>query len=504
MTTVVARARQAACRVEMVAGVDSSTQSCKVELRDARNGELLATGSAPHKSTAPPVSEQDPEMWWVAFVRAFRNALEAARASAEQVVALAVGAQCHGLVVLDTENRVIRPAKLWNDTTSAPQMGILLESIGAEEFIRSTGSLPTAAFTISKLAWLRQHEPENYRRIRRILLPHDYLNWRLTGEYVTDRSEASGTGYFDADAMTYLDSHLARIDPDRDFSGMLPEVRGPEEAAGTVIAPAREALGLRKGTPVSIGGGDQHISALGLGIKPGDVVYSFGTSGVVLTTHPDPVRDRHGIIDGVADCTGGYLPLVSTLNSAKVIATFAEILGTDFAELSRLALTANPDTTGPSLAAFLDGERKPNRPHATGVLAGLTTATTREEVARAAFEGVILGLVNGQAQFESLGLATGGRTLAIGGGARSPAMSQLLADVLRTDVLFADAPEAVARGAAVQASALMTSTPVAERAREWAPPTDLAASPRVIARDPWPEYRKVTAVTAHDRQEGIS
>ncbi|MFE4668698.1 xylulokinase [Streptomyces sp. NPDC056716] len=464
----------------VVAGVDSSTQSCKVEIRDLDDGSLLGSGSAPHAPAFPPSSEQDPASWWVAL----RSALEAARRRAgvpgTDIAALSVDAQCHGLVALDGNDEVIRPAKLWNDTTSAPQLERLRQRIGAPEWIRAVGSLPTAAFTLSKVAWLAENEPDNFRRLRRILLPHDWLTWKLSGRYVTDRSEASGTGYYSAAQSRYLPELLAQVDDRREWLQALPEVVDDSLPVGTLCPRAAGELGLSGGTLVGPGGGDQHAAALGLGIEPGDVVYTFATSGVVYTTSRTPVLDLNGIVDGVADMTGGYLPLVSTLNAARVTDTFARILGVDHDGLAELALRASGGS-GLVLAAFLDGERKPNRPGAHGLLAGLTSRTTREDLARAAFEGVILGLVSGEQHLNAAGVDTSGRLIATGGGARSPAYTQLLADLTGREVLSADAPEASARGACVQAAAIASGRPVQEVLRQWAPPTRVTAAPRAGA-----------------------
>ncbi|MER6351972.1 xylulokinase [Streptomyces sp. NPDC001634] len=460
-----------------VAGVDSSTQSCKVEIRDLDDGSLLGSGSAPHPPAFPPSSEQDPASWWAALKAAFEAARRSAGVSGSDIAAVSVDAQCHGLVALDEQDEVIRPAKLWNDTTSAQQLERLKQRIGAQEWIRAVGSLPTAAFTLSKVAWLAENETDNFRRLRRILLPHDWLTWKLSGRYVTDRSEASGTGYYNAAESRYLPELLAHVDDRREWLEVLPEVVDDSRAVGTLCPRAATELGLSLGTLVGPGGGDQHAAALGLGIEPGDVVYTFGTSGVVFTASRTPVFDPTGIVDGVADMTGGYLPLVSTLNAARVTDTFARILGVGHEELSKLALTA-PEDSGLVLAAFLDGERKPNRPGAHGLLAGLTSHTTREDLARAAFEGVILGLVSGERHLNTAGVATGGRLIATGGGSRSPAYTQLLADLTGREVLLADAPEASARGACVQAAAIALGRPVREVLRQWAPTTQVAATPR--------------------------
>jgi xylulokinase len=466
--------------VSVVAGVDSSTQSCKVELRRLDGGTLLGRGAAPHPPAFGPCSEQWPADWWNAFELAFAQAVASAGISATDIVALSFAAQCHGLVALDHEGAVIRPAKLWNDTTSAPQLARLREQIGQKRWIEAAGSLPTAAFTLSKLAWFAEEEPAGFARLTRICLPHDWLSLQLTGEHVTDRSDASGTGYYSSAQGRYLDEYLRLVDPRRAWPSALPRVLGPDEPAGTVTPAAARRLGVRPDLLVGAGGGDQHAAALGLAVEPGDVVFTIATSGVVLTISTDPVFDLTGIVDGVADMSGGYLPLVSTLNAARVTDWAARILGVDHPELARMALSVDPGRA-PVLAAFLDGERKPNRPGATGLLAGLTAATTREDLARAAHDGVLLGLLRGERSMNAAGVATNGRVLITGGGARSPAYRQILADLTGRDVLLADpadADEATARGAAVQAAAVASGTPVSRVRRAWAPSTQVMAKPR--------------------------
>ena len=465
----------------VVAGVDSSTQSCKVELRDLDTSRLLGTGSAPHPPAFAPSSEQDPAAWWAAFRQALGAAVAGAEVSRDDIAGISVAAQCHGLVPLDADGAVIRPAKLWNDTTSAPQLERLRAQIGDSAWISTIGSLPTAAFTIGKVAWLAENEPDSFARLARICLPHDWLTLRLSGRHVTDRSDASGTGYWSAIQHRYLDEYLSLIDAKRDWSPMLPEVLGPDEPAGCVSAEASRELGLRSDTIVGAGGGDQHAAALGLAVEPGDVVYSLGTSGVVLANTLDPVFDLSGEVNGVSDCSGGYLPLVCTLNAARVTDWGAGLFGVDHAEFARLALEADPRRS-PVLAAYLDGERTPNRPDGSGIMAGITSGTTRAEFARAVHDGVLLGLLRGEAAMNAAGVDTSGRVLLIGGGARSAAYRQILADLAGREVVVADpedAKEATARGAAVQAAAAVKGVGVAEMRRAWAPKTQVVATPRL-------------------------
>ena len=480
----------------LVAGVDTSTQSCKVEIRDANSAALVSRGSAPHPPVSPPCSEQDPEAWWAAFEQAFRQAMQGVPAGS-RVRAISVAGQCHGLVPLDSAGRVIRKAKLWNDTTTAGELERLRQLITDAAFIERVGSLPTAAFTISKVAWLAWNEPDSFARLATMLLPHDYLTYRLTGQYTTDRSEASGTGYFDADANTYLFDFLAHIDPAKDWPSMVPRVLGPEEAAGTVLPEVAAELGIGTDTLVGAGGGDQHASAVGLGLVPGELTVALGTSGVVFSPSPTAVHDPSGMINGVAAVTAGFLPLACTLNAAKVTDTFAGLLAVDHAELSRLALAAEGDE-GPILAAFLDGERTPNRPGARGLVADITTTTTRSQLARAAYEGVVFGLVFGVHKLNECGIDTSGNVFAVGGGARSAAYTQFLADQLNRPVRIAEVAEATARGAAAQAAAVALGRPLAEVMAAWRPPARIVAEPRAVSDVRWQRYLAVAAVSSLD------
>lgn len=469
----------------VVLGVDSSTQSCKVEVRELASGRLLARGSAPHPPAFPPNSEQHPRAWITAFVDAARDALRRC-ADPVQVRALAVAAQCHGLVLLGNDGQPLRPAKLWNDTTGAPNLARLTATIGADAWLRRIGSTPTAAFTIAKVAWIAEHEPATLDRAATMLLPHDYLTFWLTGAAVTDRSDASGTGYFDSVPGQWLPEYLILAGGDRDWAAMLPEVLGPCQVAGRVRPAALTDLGLDgSDILVAAGGGDQHAAYLGLGLTDGDQYIGIGTSGVIATSSRAPVYDGSGMIDGVCDLTGGYLPLVSTLNAARVGDVAARLLGTDHTGLADLALAAG-DSLGPVLVPFLDGERKPDRPDARGALADVTSHTTREEVARAFVEGPLLSLMSGRDQLSRCGIALDGVTAVVGGGARSHATLQLLADLLDDEVLVFDADEATARGACIQAAAVAAGTDVAglvDLAKSWQPVVRHSVSPRARTRD---------------------
>jgi xylulokinase len=462
----------------VIAGVDSSTQSTTVALYDSDDGRPLATASAPHPPTTPPVSEQNPHDWWRALGIALDAAKTKARVASADITGISVAAQCHGLIVLDSRGAVIRPAKLWNDTTAEAQTDRLRTRFNTEEWVRRVGSLPSPAFTIAKLAWLAENEPDNFRSTRRIALPHDWLTLQLTGEFVSDRSDASGTGYYSASRGAYDEEILAFIDPNRDWIPMLPAVHDPDRPAGRVLPGVADELGISPVATVGPGSGDQHSSAVGLGVEPSDVVFVFGTSGVVYALSPSEVLDPRGDVNCVASATGGYQPLVCTLNATKVTDAFARLLAVDYDELGRLALAAPSTSDRPVLAAYLDGERSPDRPRSRGLLGGFSSAISREELALASFEGVVLGLAEGYDSLERIGSPLGGRVIASGGGAASPAYLQVLADTIGTDVLTVATPEPVARGAAIQVAAILSETPLAEVQAEWKPTATVAATPR--------------------------
>ncbi len=444
----------------LVIGIDSSTQSTKAQLIDADTGAVIASGSAPHPPTNPPVSEQDPAAWWEALAAA----IEALGPQRKDAVALSVAGQQHGLVLIDEADEAIRPAKLWNDTTSAGQATAMVERAGASWWAEMLGVVPVAAFTITKLAWVAEHEPEAFARTRKIMLPHDYLTWRLSGEHVTDRGDASGSGWFDATTgATNTDAFTAAgLDPS--LADLMPDVRGPADAAGTIRPDVASALGLSPALMVGPGTGDNMGAALGLGLAEGDAVMSLGTSGTVYRRTSTRANDPSGAVAGFCDATGGYLPLVCTLNATKVTDTVARWLGTDAPGLAKMAIDAGPAPIEPVLVPYFDGERTPNRPDARGMMVGLSTATTGAELARAAHDGVVCGLLDG---LDALG-SDAGRVLLVGGGARSVAYRRRLADIAGQPITIPDADEAVATGAGVQATVVAdTSLSVDDVATRW-------------------------------------
>ncbi len=452
----------------LVAGVDSSTQSTKVELRVGDSGQLVARASAPHAHTRwdPPVSEQDPQTWWEALAACFAQFTEVDRA---RVVAISVTGQQHGLVLVGDDGEVLRPAKLWNDTTSAPQARDMVARLSPEGWAQRCGSVPLASFTIAKLAWVLEHEPHLADRIARIMLPHDWLTWRLSGAHVTDRGDASGTGWFDPAANEMAADLLGLVvDDPAGWLSRLPQVLGPDEVAGPIAGEAAVALGLPDSTLVGPGTGDNMGAALGLGLKPGDTVISLGTSGTAYSVSRTPTSDPSGAVAGFADASGGYLPLVCTLNATRVTDTVARWLGVDSAGLGDLALASADNASTPVLVPYFDGERTPDLPNATGLLAGLRNDTTREELALAAHDGVLCGLFDGLDALRDAGVSTGGRLHLIGGGARSPAYRVRAAGLHGEAIIVPDDDETVALGAAVQAAAVSTGRSPAEVAVDWA------------------------------------
>ena len=443
----------------LVAGIDSSTQSTTIELRHRDRGHVVAVGRAPHPSTTPPVSQQDPAAWWSALV----DACGQVGGHLDDVGAVSVAGQQHGMVLVDAEGAVIRPAKLWNDTESAPEAAALVERLGAATWADATGSVPVASFTITKLAWTAAHEPDALARTARVMLPHDWLTWRLAGTHVTDRGDASGTGWFDPVAGEYRPDLLALVDGSDDWIERLPVVLRPSDPAGVVTGEAAAATGLPAGIPVGAGTGDNMAAALGLGLSTGDVALSLGTSGTVYARSATPTADPSGLVAGFADAAGGHLPLVCTLNATKVTDTVRGWLGLEHDAFAAAALGAPPD--GPVVVPWFDGERTPNLPDASGWLVGLRTHTTRGQLARAAHEGVVCGLLEGLAALASAGAGVDGTLHLTGGGARSAAYRQLVADLHGAPITVPDDDETVAAGACVQAAMVLgdDESVVAER-----------------------------------------
>jgi xylulokinase len=344
--------------MSVVIGVDSSTQSCKVLAVDAETGDVITSGAAAH----PDLTAVDPQVWTSALREAWHSA--GVDRLGGSVAAAGIAAQQHGMVALDSSGTPVHDALLWNDTRSAADAARLRDELGPEEWVDAVNLVPVASFTISKLAWLAQNEPDAASRVDQVVLPHDWLNGAMGGEFTTDRSDASGTGYFSPVTNSYRTDLLER------FFGRvprLPRVVASNEPAGKV----QDGWGI-DGAMLAAGAGDNAAAALGLGLRPGEVVVSIGTSGTVFTSAPSPMPDPTGAVAGFADAAGGHLPLLAMLNSARVMAATASMLGVDLAKLDALALAAGSDAGGLTFLPYLDGERSPNLPHASGSLAGLT------------------------------------------------------------------------------------------------------------------------------------
>jgi xylulokinase len=423
--------------VALVAGIDSSTQSCKVLVCDADTGEIVRSATSPH----PDGTEVDPQLWWSAL-----QAASTAAGGLDDVAAVAVGAQQHGMVCLDEAGAIVRDALLWNDTRSSAAAAALVDELGGPgEWAKRVGVVPVAAITASKLRWLAEQEPAHAAATAAVCLPHDWLTWQLAGatgigELRTDRSDASGTGYFSAESDTYQHDLLELAMRGRQPA--LPTVLGPRDAAGQTAS----------GAMLGPGAGDNAAAALGLGAKPGDCIVSLGTSGVVSAVGQVAPRDAEGIVTGFADATGRQLPLVCTLNGAPVLAAAATMLGVDFEELDRMALSAPSGSEGLTLVPYLDGERSPNLPDAAGALHGMTTRNlTAANVARAAVEGLLCSMAYCIDKIAGQGVDVE-RIILIGGGARSEAIRRVAPAIWGRPVDVPTPAEYVALGAARQAA----------------------------------------------------
>jgi xylulokinase len=422
----------------LVAGIDTSTQSGKVVIRDAQSGQVIREGRAPH----PDGSEVDPAKWWSATQDAIKMA-----GGLEDVSAIAVAGQQHGMVALDKSGEVIRPALLWNDTRSADEAKQLnAEMGGGAEIAKAVGSSLVASFTASKVRWLAKHEPQNAARVAAIALPHDWISWKISGsdsiaDLFTDRGDASGTGYFDSVNNKYREDIFEIA------------IRSKQEITfPRIVEPKVFAMKTKSGIPIAAGTGDNAAAAVGVGAQPGDVVVSLGTSGTAFAVSATPTHDASGEVAGFADGTGYFLPLVCTLNAARILDAATRILGVTHDELGELALKAEPGANGLTLLPYFEGERTPNRPDATGVFSGMNIANSNPaDIARAMIEGMLSGLADAVQSLADLGVDIK-RVLIIGGAAKNPAVGQIASALFGRPVLIPPAGEYVADGAAKQAA----------------------------------------------------
>ena len=472
--------------MELVAGIDSSTQSCKVVVRDLASGSLVREGRALH----PGGTEVDPEAWWVALLSAVEDA-----GGISDVCAMSIAGQQHGMVVLDGGGNVIRPALLWNDVRSARASEELIEHFGRAALVGRTGSVPVASFTATKLRWLRNNEPENAKRVAAVALPHDWLTWRLLGygprgvsprgpdlsALTTDRSDASGTLYWSPENGTYDEEivvwALGQLPK-------LPRLLAPSESAGTTVRGVASVI--PQGIVVGAGAGDNAAAALGLGASTGDVVISIGTSGTVFAVTDRAIADQSGTVCGFADATGHYLPLVATLNAARILDVVANLLEVDHVQLGELAQGATSGSAGLVLQPYFEGERTPNLPQATATLFGMTLgSTTRSNLARAAIEGMLCGLADGLDALCTVGVEPR-RILLIGGASSNAGVVKIAPQVFELPITVPRRDEYVANGAALQAGWAYQGEPLKWTHEVFASP-DSDFQPRI--RQQYDRYR---------------
>lgn len=423
---------------QLIAGVDSSTQSVKIVIREATTGHLIREGRAAH----PSGTEVDPHLW--------KKALDSAIAQAgglDDVAAISIAGQQHGMVALDKNGDVIRPALLWNDMRSAQAARDLNKELGGESDVaRKVGSVLVASFTATKLRWLADNEPSNAARVASVALPHDWLSWQLQGgkdleKLFTDRSDASGTGYFDPTTSHYRED-IVRLALRHDLEVTLPQIISPSEFGGKTLS----------GVPIAAGAGDNAAAALGVQAQPGDVIISLGTSGTAFAVSDTPTHDPTGAVAGFADATGRYLPLVCTLNAARILDAATHILDVTHNEVGALALSAPAGANGLTLLPYFEGERTPNRPDATGVFAGMNLRNSNQsDIARAMIEGMLCGLADAVDALVALGVQVN-RILLIGGAAKNPGVPAIASAIFGRKVIVPPPGEYVADGAAKQAA----------------------------------------------------
>ncbi len=432
-------------------GVDSGTQGTKVLLVDFA-GKILSRGYAPHTFPAglkPGESEQQPEMWLEAFENALREALDKSRSDPAKIVSLGVSGQQHGFVPLDKAGKPIRRAKLWNDTSTIEETNEIIEKIGGQDkFIEKTGTALAVGFTASKILWLKKNEPANYRKLQVILLPHNYINYYLTGRAVMEYGDASGTGLMDIRERCWSPPVIETIDPE--LQEKLAPITHPDQPVGYIKTEIAGKFNLKK-VLVSSGGGDNMMAAIGSGnVIPGVVTISLGTSGTIFSYFPEPFIDARGEIAAFCDSTGGWLPLLCTMNVTNASEMVKELFAFSNEDLENWAAKAPPGCAGLICLPFIAGERAPILPEASGVFFGLTAANFKKHyLCRAVLEGTILNLGYGFNRMKALSLVPE-KIRAVGGGSNSRLWLQIIADVFNTPVVELKEQEAAAFGAAVQ------------------------------------------------------
>lgn len=438
----------------LLLGIDSGTQSTKALVVDARNGKVLATAAEaydliPNLPTG--AKEQDPQTWREATAKAIKTALKLAKATSKEIKAIGVSGQQHGFVPLDKAGQVIRPAKLWCDTATAAECDEMTAKLGGlKAAIKELGNAILPGFTASKILWLKKHEPKNFARLATVLLPHDYLNFWLTGTRVMEYGDASGTALLNVKTRKWSKAVLNTIDAS--LEDKLPPLIGSDQPAGTLQESTARELGLEPGILVSAGGGDNMMGAIGTGNTGGGVVTaSFGTSGTIYACSEKPVIDPKGEIAAFCDSTNRWLPLLCTMNVTVATEMVREDFGLTHDQFAAQAAKAPAGSGGLLLLPYLEGERTPNVPDGTGVWFGANRKTfAAANFARAAMEGVTLGMNYGLLRLQELGLQPK-QIRATGGGAKSKFWRQIMADVFNAEVVTIKVSEGAAYGAALQA-----------------------------------------------------
>ena len=445
---------------QLFLGIDCGTQGTKAIILDAVSGEVLGQGAAAHKliSGANGRREQDTEQWLEAFTLATRRALLACGVDGQDILGVGVSGQQHGLVLLDDQGQVLRPAKLWCDTETTAENDRLLAHLGGEAgSLERLGVVIAPGYTVSKLLWTKEQHPEVFSRIARILLPHDYLNFWLTGRSCSEYGDASGTGYFNVRSRQWDLQLLRDIDSSGRLIEALPQLIDAHAAVGTVLPAIAEHLGINPRALVSSGGGDNMMGAIGTGnIQPGAITMSLGSSGTVYAYADSPTVSADAAVATFCSSSGGWLPLICTMNLTNATGVVRELLDLDIDCFNDLVAQAPIGAEGVSLLPFLNGERVPALPHATGSIHGLTmTNLTRANLCRAVVEGTTFGLRYGLDLLRHNGLQS--RSICLtGGGSNSAVWRQIVADIMDTPVICTQHSEAAALGAAIQAAWCMS------------------------------------------------
>ena len=434
-------------------GIDSGTQSTKTLIID-ENCQVIGSSSKTYgliEGLPPGHREQHPSIWIEAVRQTVRGVIRKTKVSLKEIKGIGVSAQQHGFVPLDGRGRVIRPAKLWNDTSSGSECDFLIQKLGGVgAVIELIGNSIPPGFTASKILWLKRHEPENYAKLKMILLPHDYINFYLTGNKVMEYGDASGTALMDVRRRVWCDRVLEIIDPN--LKEKLPPLQSSDKPAGTVRKEAAEELGLSEGVLVSSGGGDNMMGAIGTGnTRKGIVTASLGTSGTIYAYSDSPIIDPKGEIAAFCDSTNAWLPLLCTMNVTVATEFVRDMFDLSHGELTKAVKNAPVGSNGLVLLPYFEGERTPNVPDGTGVYFGLNSKTfNKSHMARAAMEGVTLGMNYGLNRMNELGIEPKEIRLT-GGGSKNEAWRQIAADVFDSDVICLEIDEGAAYGAALHA-----------------------------------------------------